>query len=143
MVLTANLYAFPASPVVGGDSAIAQQHGIEIDSANVGVAAKGMSSAAFFKIVNNSDEADTLYGVRADFAEMTQLHESYRKDGMVGMRPIKFIVVRAKSSFYFKHGGYHVMLMNVKENLEAGMNVRLELFFRRAGAVTVEAIVKE
>ena len=116
--------------------------GLAIKNASVGVAAKGMSSAAFFRIVNNSAEADTLYGVKAEFAEMAQLHESFRKDGMVGMRPVKFVAIPAKSSFYFKHGGYHVMLMNVKEDLRAGTTVKLELLFRRAGAITVEAEVK-
>ncbi|HQT92881.1 MAG TPA: copper chaperone PCu(A)C [Candidatus Kryptobacter bacterium] len=118
------------------------QPGLAIKNASVGVAAKGMSSAAFFRIVNNSGAADTLYGVKAEFAEMAQLHESFRKDGMVGMRPVKFVVIPAKSSFYFKHGGYHVMLMNVKENLKPGCKVKLELLFRRAGVITVEATVK-
>ncbi len=118
------------------------QQGLAIQNASVGVAAKGMSSAAFFKIANNSAEADTLYGVRAEFAEMAQLHESFRKDGMVGMRPVKFVVIPAKSSLHFKHGGYHVMLMNVKENLKPGGKVKLELLFRRAGVITVEAAVK-
>jgi periplasmic copper chaperone A len=118
------------------------QPGLAVKNASVGVAAKGMGSAAFFKIVNNSEEADTLYGVRAEFAEMAQLHESFRKDGMVGMRPVKFVAIPAKSSFYFKHGGYHVMLMNVKKDLKAGSKVKLELLFRHAGMITVEAVVK-
>ncbi len=118
------------------------QPGLAIRNAAVGVAAQGMSSAAFFRIVNNSEEADTLYGVRAGFAEMAQLHESFRKDGMVGMRPVKFVVIPAKSSFYFKHGGYHIMLMNVIEDLKSGDKVKLELLFKRAGVITVEAAVK-
>lgn len=118
------------------------QPGLAIRNATVGVAAQGMSSAAFFRIVNNSEEADTLYGVRAGFAEMAQLHESFRKDGMVGMRPVKFVVIPAKSSFYFKHGGYHIMLMNVIEDLKSGDKVKLELLFKRAGVITVEAAVK-
>ncbi len=117
-------------------------HGISVQNATVGVAAKGMSSAAFFKIVNNGDEADTLYGVRAGFAGMAQLHESFRKDGMVGMRPVGYVAVPAKSTIYFKHGSYHVMLINVKENLEAGSRVKFDLLFRHAGIVEVKAIVK-
>ncbi len=118
------------------------QNLLAVQNAIVGVAAKGMSSAAFFKIMNNSDQSDTLYAVRADFAEMAQLHVSFRKDGLVGMHPVKFVAVPARSTFYFKHGGYHVMLMGVKENLTAGKKVKLELLFRRAGTITVEAVVK-
>ena len=115
--------------------------GVTVKNATVGVAAKGMSSAAFFEIVNNSDEADTLYGVTAGFAGMAQLHESFRKDGMVGMRPVKFVAIPAGSSFVFKHGGYHVMLMNVRDNLRAGMKVKLELLFKKAGKITLVAKV--
>ncbi len=115
---------------------------LRIEHASVGVAAKGMSSAAFFTVVNESDVADTLYGVKAEFAGMAQLHESFSKDGMVGMRPVRFVVIGAKSSVTFKHGGYHVMIMDVKENLRAGRKVKLELLFRRAGALIVEATAK-
>jgi periplasmic copper chaperone A len=116
--------------------------GLRVESPNVGVAAKGMSTAAFFTIVNNSDSPDTLYGVKAGFAEMAQLHESFRKNGMVGMRPVKFVVIPAKSSIHFKHGGYHVMLMDVKEDLKPGSRVKLKLLFTRAGVITVDAAVK-
>jgi len=117
--------------------------GIKIENAYVRVAAKGMTSAAYFRISNSSDAPDTLYGAEADFAEMAQLHESYKKKGMVGMRQIDFVVVPARSSIEFKPGGYHVMLMNVKENLEVGMKVRIRLFFKQSGTLNEQAVVKK
>lgn len=115
---------------------------ITIQNAHVRAADKGMTSAAYFKIVNNSSEADTLYGAKADFCEMAQLHESYEKDGLTGMRRVDYVVVPGKGDFSFKQGGYHVMLMNLTKDLRVGMTVIFELLFRHAGMVRVKAVVR-
>jgi hypothetical protein len=114
-----------------------------VEKAYVRTAAKGMTSAAYFKTVNNSDTADTLYDVKADFTDMAMLHETFRDNGMVGMKEVDFVAVPARDSIEFKPGGYHVMLMNVKEALKTGMNVELELLFKHGGTIKVDAIVKE
>ena len=116
--------------------------GIEFENVYVRVAAKGMTSAAYFKISNSSQIADTLFGVKADFADMAHLHQSFRKNGMVGMKPVEFIIVPAKSSVVFKPGGYHVMLMNLKQDLKTGMKVKFILIFKHAGEVELSAPVK-
>jgi hypothetical protein len=114
-----------------------------VERAYVRTAAKGMTSAAYFKIVNNSDTADTLYDVKTDFTDMAMLHETFRDNGMVGMKEVDFVVVPARDSIEFKPGGYHVMLMDVKEDLKADSKVKLELLFRHGGTVKVNADVKE
>jgi copper(I)-binding protein len=131
--------------VLTGIAAYGLQHpapSLKIENAYVRVAAQGMMSAAYFKISNSSDIPDTLYGVKADFAEMAQLHRSFRKNGMVGMNEVKLVVIPAKSSVVFKPGGYHVMLMNVKQDLKTGMRVRFRLMFKHSGQIEVESPVK-
>ncbi|HUI31373.1 MAG TPA: copper chaperone PCu(A)C [Candidatus Acidoferrales bacterium] len=116
---------------------------VKVEDAYVRPVAKGMTSAGYFRISNSSDIPDTLYDVKADFAEMAQLHESYRENGLVGMRRVEFVVVPADSSIEFEPGGYHIMLMSVKENLKIGMKLRFKLFFKQNGTVEVDAVVKE
>jgi len=116
--------------------------GIKIENAYIRVAAKGMTTAGYFLISNSLDAPDTLYAVKADFAKMAQLHESFRKNGMVGMKEVKFVVIPAKSSFTFKPGGYHIMLMNVEYDLKAGMKARILLMFKQAGEIELEVPVK-
>ena len=41
-----------------------------------------------------------------------------------------------------KPGGYHIMLLNLKRDLEAGQVVNLTLQFRKAGKVHVNAKVR-
>ena len=117
--------------------------GVKVENAYVRVAAKGMMSAAYFEIFNSSDAPDTLYQVSVEFAKMAQLHESFRKDGMVGMKEVKFVAIPSGGNVVFKPGGYHVMLMDVKKDLKTGGEVDLKLFFKRAGQVEIQAEVKE
>ncbi len=138
MLLLVSSIAFEA-PASGLLSTVS---GIKIENGYVRPAAKGMMSAAYFKISNFSFEPDTLYAVRAEFAKMAQLHESFRKNGMVGMKEIGFVVIPAKGSVVFKPGGYHVMLMDVKEDLKTGIKVKFSLVFKHAGEVEVIAPVK-
>ena len=131
--------------VLTGIAAYGLQHpvaSLKIENAYVRVAAEGMMSAAYFKISNTTDIPDALYNVKADFAMMAQLHESFRKNGMVGMKQVKFVVVPGKSSVVFKPGDYHVMLMSVKQDLKTGMRVHFRLMFKHGGQIEVEAPVK-
>jgi copper(I)-binding protein len=51
------------------------------------VGAEGQATGLFFKIENNSDEADTLYKVEFEPAGLVQIHETYDAgDDMMGMR---------------------------------------------------------
>ena len=102
-----------------------------------------MSSAAYFTVMNTSTAPDTLYKAEASFAGMSQLHETYTENGMVGMRGIRHIIIPARSRFEFRPGDYHVMLMNLKRDLKPGEKVDLKLFFRRGGVVTVRAVVRK
>lgn len=78
------------------------QNGIKVENAFVRTAAKGMTSAAYFKIVNSADISDTLYDVEADFTDMAMIHETFRKNGMVGMKQVDFVIIPARDSIEFK-----------------------------------------
>jgi copper(I)-binding protein len=105
-------------------------------------AGKGMNTAFYFKAINNSDKADTLLSVKSDAAKMVQMHESFNKNGMMGMRQVKAIPIQAKSTLEFKPGGYHVMVMNLKKDLLKGDSAEFTLHFKYAGNIKVTAPVK-
>lgn len=119
------------------------QSKVRIEDAYVRTAAQLMTSAAYFKIVNNSAFADTLYDVEAPFAEMSHLHETYTENSMTGMRSVARIIIAAHSDFELKPGSYHVMLMNVKKELKAGEKVQFKLYFKRSGVIRVKAVVQK
>ena len=115
---------------------------LEVKDGWVRPAGKGMNTAFYFKAVNNSDKADTLLSVKSTVAKMVQMHETFNKNGMMGMRQIKTIPIQAKSILEFKPGSYHVMVMNLKKDLKKGSLAEFTLHFKYAGDITVKAPVK-
>jgi periplasmic copper chaperone A len=104
---------------------------------------KGMNTALYFTIENNSDKQDTLYAVSSLISVMVQTHETFAKDDMKGMRPVKFIVVNPHSKIEFKPGGYHVMAMNVKDDYKLKFSAEFILYFKQKGEMKIIAKVKE
>lgn len=115
---------------------------LEVKDGWVRPAAKGMNTAFYFKVENNSDKADTLLSVKSTIAKTVQMHETFKKDGMMGMRHIDAIPVNAKSTLEFKPGGYHVMVMNLNKDLMSGSSAEFTLHFKYFGDIKVNAPVK-
>lgn len=109
----------------------------EVVEKRVRPAASGGTSAAYFSYSNNLDKPDTLLSVNSVVARETQVHESYEaEDGMVGMREQREVIIPAGESVVFKQGGLHVMMMDLREDLNAGDSVLVELELKLAGKVS-------
>ena len=115
---------------------------IDIKDAWVRTGAEGLNSALYFKIENNSDRPDTLYKVTSDIAQHIMMHETYKKNDMMGMREIKNIAVKPGSSVEFKPGGYHVMLMELNKDLKEGNEINFTLLFKLSGEINIKAKVE-
>jgi copper(I)-binding protein len=115
---------------------------IDIKDAWVRTGAEGLNSALYFKIENNSDRPDTLYKVTSDIAQHIMMHETYKKNDMMGMREIKNIAVKPGSSVEFKPGGYHVMLMELNKDLKEGNEINFTLLFKLSGKINIKAKVE-
>jgi len=97
---------------------------------------QGQMSGAYFIYKNPLSIADTLISVYSPQAMMTQIHESYTtEDGLAGMREKAEIIVQAKQNITLKQGGLHVMLMNLKTDLQEPDSVTISLIFKQAGKV--------
>jgi len=53
------------------------------------------------------------------------------------------VALAAGSQVKFMPGGYHIMLMGLKQPLKAGDRFPLTLKFAKAGSVTVEVLVEK
>lgn len=98
--------------------------------------------AAYMEIKAGAAGADKLLAVSSDAAETVELHNHIMDNGVARMRRVDDIAVPAGGSVALKPGGYHVMLINLKQQLKAGDKVKLKLKFEKAGAVDVEANVQ-
>ncbi|PJA97788.1 MAG: hypothetical protein CO128_10720 [Ignavibacteriales bacterium CG_4_9_14_3_um_filter_30_11] len=106
-------------------------------------AVKGMNTALYFTIDNNTNQTDTLFSVKSNIAGMVQIHETFEKNRLKGMRAIEYVAVKPHTKIYFKPGGLHVMVMNLKNDYKKNSSAEFELYFKKKGLVKIKAVAKE
>jgi copper(I)-binding protein len=107
-------------------------------------AVAGQNSAVYFDVDNATNQDDLILEVRGDVAEAIEVHMSKMdKNGVMSMERQESVSVPAKSAVEFKPGGLHVMLINLRDELEIGDTFELTLVFQNAGEVTISVPVRE
>jgi len=120
-----------------------QENNIKINDAWIRPSSENMATALYFTIENNGSVQDTLFKVESDIAGKVEIHETYSEGDMMGMRKVDFIIIEGKSSFDFKPGGYHVMLMKLKKDINDGDKENFVLHFKQAGEIKITAAAKK
>ena len=93
----------------------------------------------YLSIRNAGKEADRLIAVSSAVATSVDVHEMTMKDGVMTMRPVEGgLVIAPGQTVALSPGGFHLMLMGLKEPLRQGHPVGITLEFERAGKVAVE-----
>ncbi|ANH40108.1 hypothetical protein I601_3703 [Nocardioides dokdonensis FR1436] len=101
-------------------------------------------SAAFMTIDNRGDEDVSLTGASTDVAGTAELHEMSMVDGAMAMQAMTDgLVVEAGRGKVLEPGGYHVMLMDLREDLAPGDEVDLTLEFSDGSTQDLTVPVKE
>ena len=103
-------------------------------------AASAANGAVYLKVMNHGTVDDRLTGASTTVASKAQLHVTLNDNGVMKMRPIADVPVKAGGSTEFKPDGMHIMLLGLKHPLKAGDSFPLTLTFDKAGAV--ETMVK-
>jgi protein SCO1 len=109
--------------------------------AYVPVPAAGGPAALYVTIANRAATADTLLGATTRVAASVELHRSTTRAGAVMMEPASAAPVEPGDSLRLVPGGYHLMLHDLTGVLAAGDTFTVELRFRRAGRIPVQAVV--
>jgi copper(I)-binding protein len=118
-----NRFAFALAAALAAGLAHAQ---VEVKDAWVRGMVPGQdTTGAFLSITSKSDAK--LVGVRTPAAGMAELHRTTMEGGMMRMRAVDAIPLPAGKAVALKPGGYHVMLMHVKQALKEGEQVPITL----------------
>jgi copper(I)-binding protein len=88
-----------------------------------------------------SDDGDRLVSASTNIAETAELHETTAEDGSMAMQQVDGIEIPAGGEAVLEPGGFHVMLVDVTEELAEGDTVDLTLVFENAGEQAVSAEV--
>lgn len=85
-------------------------------------------TGAFMKLT--APEGATLIGGASPVAGVVEIHEMAMEGNVMRMRALpKGLALPAGKAVELKPGGYHVMLMDLKQPLKAGEKVKLDLQF--------------
>jgi copper(I)-binding protein len=119
-----------------------QEEKLQIENAWIRPSSKGMNSALYFDVKNNSEDPVTLYKVKSGIAKLVEIHESYRNGNKMGMRRVENVAIKGKSTFRFKPGRHHVMLIRLKEDLKEGSEYEFKLLFKNYPEYVIKVPVK-
>lgn len=101
------------------------------------------TGAAFMRIQNGGTEDDVLLGGETDVANVVEVHEMAEAEGVMEMRPLSDgLSIPAGGEETLEPGGYHIMLIGLREDLTNGKTFDLTLRFEKAGDVTVPVTVR-
>lgn len=105
---------------------------------------KGASvGGGYMKITNTGSAPDRLVSGSTDISSRFEIHEMSMDGGVMKMRAMpKGIELKPGQTIEFKPGGYHVMFVGLKNDLEKGQHVKATLQFEKAGKVEVDFTVE-
>jgi len=96
-------------------------------------------TGSFMTLTNNSDEDVTLVGGSSPVAGIVEIHEVI---GGVMKAAEDGLVIPANGTVELRMGGWHVMLMELNQALNAGDEVDMTLEFSNGETLTFKAPVK-
>jgi copper(I)-binding protein len=117
--------------------------GIRISNVWVRPALKNGNGAVYFLLQNHSAAGDELTGASSEAAQAVEIHESKMDGDVMQMRQVSVVPIDGKESIEFGPGGYHIMLVGLKQELIAGEEIQVNLQFKSHEDVPVTVRVSE
>ncbi|HRE19136.1 MAG TPA: copper chaperone PCu(A)C [Rhodocyclaceae bacterium] len=134
-LLIAVLFAAPAWAQTAADR-------ITVKDAVVRLAPPGTPVTGAFMVLQNTGDKDVqLLKAESQIARATELHNHTNEGGVMKMRPVAAVPVKAKGETALKPGSYHVMLIDLKGPLKEGEKVGIKLGFDDGSSKAIDATV--
>lgn len=99
------------------------------------------ATGAFMVIKNNGDKDVKVVKADNTATKVTELHTHLNEGGVMKMRPVPAIEVKAKGEAVLKPGGLHIMLIDLKAPMKEGDMVPITLTFDDGSSKRVDAKV--
>ncbi|WP_300731414.1 copper chaperone PCu(A)C [Pseudomonas sp.] len=98
------------------------------------------SSGAFMRLTSTTDSK--LVEVKSTAAKTVQIHESTLHNDVMGMQPVNSVALPAGKTVNIEPEGYHVMLIDLHEQIKVGDTVPLTLVVEDSKGVKESIEVK-
>ena len=100
-------------------------------------------AGGYLTIENKGTAPDRLISGSGDVAGKVEIHEMAMNNGVMTMRPLdKGLTIEPGKTVKLAPGGYHLMLMDLKQPFKQGDKVPVALEFEKAGKVTLSLDVQ-
>jgi periplasmic copper chaperone A len=100
------------------------------------------TGAVFLEIKAAAAVTDKLISAASAVAETVEIHNHINDAGVMRMRRVDAVELEAGGSTKLVPGGYHIMLLGLKQPLKAGETFKLKLTFEKAAAIEVDVTVR-
>ncbi|MET0678117.1 MAG: copper chaperone PCu(A)C [Bradyrhizobium sp.] len=141
LVLAASMLAFAGGSGQAGDATAGD---LVISQAWSRATPGGAKIAGGYLTVENKGSApDRLVSGAGDTIGKVEIHEMAMNNGVMKMRPLdKGLAIEPGKIVKLAPGGYHLMLMDLKQPFKQGDKVPVTLEFEKAGKVAVSLDVQ-
>jgi hypothetical protein len=104
---------------------------------------QGVPTTGAFMLIKNTGNTDRkLLRVDSSAAKTVELHSHINDNGVMKMRQVRELEIKAKGQTELKPGSYHVMMIDLRQALQEGEKVPLTLSFDDGSSEKVEAVVR-
>jgi periplasmic copper chaperone A len=101
------------------------------------------AGGAFVTLLNTGDAPDRLVSASSGAAERIELHTHIKDGDVMRMREVEGgIPLPPGETVKLQPGGFHIMLLGLKQGLNAGSSFPLTLTFEKAGSVRMDVPVE-
>jgi hypothetical protein len=101
------------------------------------------ATGAFMALKNAGDKDVKVVRAENSASKITELHTHVNENGVMKMRPVPAIDIKAKGEAVLQPGGLHVMMIDLKEPMKEGDKVAITLDFDDGSSKKVEATVRK
>lgn len=96
-------------------------------------------AGGYLTVTNTGSESDRLVGASSVAAGRVEIHEMTMDGAVMRMRPLPDgLDIKPGETIRLQPGGYHVMLMDLKQPFKKDEMIKGQLQFQKAGKVNVE-----
>ena len=137
-----NISLLLAGLMVSAGALAASADTVTVQEPYVRLAPPNAPATGAFMVIKNSGDKDVKV-VKADnpASKVTELHTHLNDGGVMRMRPVAAIEVKAKGEAVLQPGGLHVMMINLLAPLKEGDSVPITLTFDDGSSKKVDAKV--
>jgi len=109
------------------------------------------TGVVYLRVNNRGDAPDRLDAARTPVARVVEIHESMdestsmpgmKMTGVMSMQRVRALTIPAHGSVTLSPGGYHLMAIDLRHDLQPNTQFPLQLHFARSGWTTVSVQVR-